>query len=79
MKKEIIVFGSGCANCERLHSNVKNYIEKKGLDVSLNYITDLSKMIEYDIMRTPALVIDGKVVSEGKVLSENEIEKCLID
>lgn len=79
MIKEIKVLGLGCINCEKLFNNVKECIGKKGLDVSLEYVTDMNKIQEYDVMRMPAVVIDGKVVSEGKVLSVKEVDDvCLM-
>ena len=70
----IKVLGSGCKNCHALYENAKEAVKAAGLDVRVEYITDLQKVMEYGVMSMPALVINNQVVSMGKVLKEADIE-----
>ncbi len=71
----IKVLGSGCKNCHVLYENAQEAVKATGLDVEVEYITDLQKVMEYGVMSMPALVINDRVVSMGKVLKTEEIEK----
>lgn len=71
------VFGSGCKNCHTMYENAKEAVKKAGLEVEVEYITDLQKIMEYGVMSMPALVVNEQVVSMGKVLKTAEIEKLL--
>ncbi|BES66297.1 hypothetical protein SANA_27360 [Gottschalkiaceae bacterium SANA] len=73
----IKVYGMGCKNCEIVHENVKKVVEEMNLDATIDYITELQEILAAGIMATPALEVDGKVVSKGKVLKPNEIKKYL--
>lgn len=75
MKVEIL--GSGCPNCKRLEENAKKALEESGKEAELVKITDISKFVDYGVMSTPAIVIDGKVKSYGKVADVEEIKKWL--
>lgn len=68
----IIVLGSGCKKCNELEDNVKKALKTLGRDEEIKHITDFAVIAAYGVMSTPALVIDKKVVSYGKVLSEQE-------
>lgn len=68
----IKVLGSGCTNCKRLLENVKGATKDMN-NVEIEYITDISKIISMGVMRTPALIINDKVVSTGRVLNTKEI------
>lgn len=74
---EIIVLGTGCSRCKALEAAVKNVVNNKGLDANITKIEDIEQIMAYNIMSLPALVVDGKVVSSGKVLNENEIATIL--
>jgi len=71
--KEIKVLGPGCAKCKKLSENVQEALKQTGKEMDFEYITDIQKIIEYGIMMTPGLVIDGKVVATGRVYSVKEI------
>lgn len=71
-KDGIIVLGSGCAKCNQLEENVVEALKELGMDVTIQHVTDFTQIASYGVMSTPALVIDGKVVSYGKVLSKEE-------
>ena len=73
----IKVLGGGCCKCENLLGAVREAVAQKGIDAEIEYITDMSKIMELGIMSTPALMIDNKVVSMGRVLKTKEVEKLL--
>jgi len=73
----IKILGTGCPNCKILEKNTKEAIEELNLKAEVEKVTDITEIMEYGIMSTPALVVDEKVVSYGKVLSSEEIKKLL--
>ncbi len=76
---EIQVYGPGCKKCTSLMKNTEVAMGRLSLGADLTKSNDLSVMMKLGIMSTPALVIDGKVESTGRVLSADEIEKILRD
>ena len=75
MKIEIL--GVGCLKCKQLTANVEIAVEELNINAEIFKVADISKIIEYDVMMTPALVVDGTVVSAGKILSKEEIKKII--
>lgn len=73
----IKVLGSGCAKCNQLEAATKEALKQLGMDTSVDHVSDFAKIAEYGVMTTPALVVDGKVVSYGKVLKTEEVVKIL--
>lgn len=73
----IKVLGSGCKSCEALLKSVKEAVANKGVQAKVEYITDLEKIMGYGVMSMPALMIDDKIVSAGKVLKAKDVEKLL--
>ena len=73
----IKVLGGGCAKCHELEENTKAALAALGLEEPVELITDFSVIAAYGVMSTPALVVDGKVVSYGKVLKRDEVETIL--
>ena len=73
----IKVLGGGCCKCENLLEAVKEAVAEKGGDAEIEYITDMARIMEYGIMSTPALMIDNKIVSMGRVLKAKEVMKLL--
>ena len=71
------VLGSGCAKCNQLEAATRDALLKLGMDTAIDHVTDFSQIAAYGVMTTPALVIDGKVVSYGKVLKTEEVVKIL--
>jgi small redox-active disulfide protein 2 len=71
------VLGSGCAKCNQLEAATKAALQQLGMDTTIDHVTDFSQIAAYGVMTTPALVIDGKVVSYGKVLKTEEVVKIL--
>ncbi|MDO5602180.1 MAG: thioredoxin family protein [Oscillospiraceae bacterium] len=73
----IKVLGSGCAKCNALEEAARAALAELGMDTAIGHVTDFSQIAAYGVMTTPALVVDGKVVSYGKVLKKDEA-KALI-
>lgn len=71
----IKVLGSGCKNCHALLENTNKAVDSLGLDIEVEYVTDMQKVMEYGVMSMPALVVNEKVVSMGRVLKPADIEK----
>ncbi|MFT7860161.1 MAG: thioredoxin family protein [Sulfurimonas sp.] len=71
MKIEIL--GTGCTKCITLEKVVKEAVAKSGKFAQIEKVDDIAKIMEYQVMSTPGLVIDGKVVSTGKLLSVDEV------
>ena len=73
----IKVLGAGCASCRQQYENAKEAVKNMGLSVEVAYITDMAKVMEYGVMSMPALVVNEKVVSKGRVLKAADVEKLL--
>lgn len=73
----IKVLGGGCKCCEAILASVKEAVAVKEIDAEIEYITDMQKIMECGVMSTPALMIDGKIVSAGRAIKTKEIEKIL--
>lgn len=71
--ESVKILGTGCAKCNALEAATKEALEKLGIDAAIDHVTDFSQIAAYGVMSTPALVVDGKVVSLGKVLKTDEI------
>ena len=74
---EIKVLGTGCAGCKALYETTKQAVIELGLDATVIKEEDLIKIMSYNVMKLPGLVIDGKVVSSGKKLSLSEVKELL--
>jgi small redox-active disulfide protein 2 len=73
---EIKVLGTGCSTCKALYSTVEKVVKELGIDASLVKEEDLEKIMNYNVMTLPALVIDEKVVAKGKI-SEKDVKELL--
>jgi len=71
------VLGSGCAKCKQLEINTKEALNQLGMNSEIDHVTDFTQIAAYGVMTTPALVVDGKVVSYGKVLKTEEVVNIL--
>ena len=71
------VLGSGCSKCEALLAATKEAVQHLGIDAEIEYVTDFAQIARYGVMSTPALVVDEKVVSAGRVLKASQIESFL--
>ena len=74
---KIQVLGTGCPKCKKLLENAKIASEELGRDFELEKVDDINQILEFGVMVTPALVVDGEVRSVGKVLSKEEIVEIL--
>ena len=75
--KGIKILGSGCSKCAALEKSTKEALAKLNVEENIDHITDFSQIASYGVMSTPALVINGKVVSYGKVLNKDEVKELL--
>ena len=73
----IKVYGGGCKGCQTLHQNVIDALAEMNIAVDVQYITDMQKIMEAGIMGMPALAVNDKIVSAGKVLSVTDVKKYL--
>ena len=71
------VLGSGCPKCNQLEAAAKAALSQLKMDTTIEHVTDFAKIAAYGVMSTPALVVDGKVVSYGKVLKTEEVVNIL--
>lgn len=74
---EIKVLGTGCSSCKALHETVKQAVAELGIGATVIKEEDLMKIMEYNVLSMPGLVIDGKVVSSGKKLSLADVKSLL--
>jgi small redox-active disulfide protein 2 len=74
---KIQVLGSGCATCKKLHEITQKAVTELGLKEKVEYITDISKIIEMGIMQTPVLAVDGKPVMTGFTPDIEKIKKVI--
>ena len=74
---EIKVLGTGCARCKSLEKVTRKAVEELNLDATVEKVEDIQKIMEYAVMRTPALVIDEKVVLSGQVPKVAELKELL--
>ena len=74
---EIKVLGTGCPSCKRLEANAIEALNDLGIEYNLEKVTEIEDILSYGVMGTPALVVDGKVVSAGKVLNPKQIKKLV--
>lgn len=67
------ILGGGCDKCNQLESATIQALSELGMDTAIDHVRDFEKIAAYGVMTTPALVVDGKVVSYGKVLKKDEV------
>lgn len=76
-KMNIKVLGSGCDKCKKLEANVKEAIAEMGIEATVEKVEDFKQIMAYGVMQTPALVVDEKVKSIGKLLKPDEVKVLL--
>lgn len=74
---QIKILGSGCPNCQKLEANTKKALEELGTEATVEKITDIQKIMEYNVMSMPVLVVDEKVLIAGSVPDVKQIKEVL--
>lgn len=77
IKSNIKILGSGCKKCNLLEASTIEALRELGMNDKVEHVTDFAEIATYGVMSTPALVINDKVVSYGKVLSKEEVLEIL--
>ena len=75
--KKIIVLGPGCPKCEKLMKDTESAAQEIGIKYEISKVSDISSMLQFGVMSTPALVVDGDVKVVGKVPSITELKQML--
>ena len=75
---EIKVLGPGCANCKRLEQITRKVVDSLAADANIEKVTNYQEIVELGVMTTPGLVVNGEVVSSGRIPSETEITDWII-
>lgn len=75
--KNFQVLGPGCGNCKRLAENVEAAARELGIDFKIDKVTDIQSIVQAGVMKTPALVVDGKLKFYGRVPSVDELKTIL--
>jgi small redox-active disulfide protein 2 len=73
----IEVLGTGCAKCHTLLKNTREAVKELGIDATVEDVNDIKKIISYNVIATPGLVINGKVISTGKVLNKKDLMQII--
>lgn len=76
---EIKVLGGGCASCKKLYETAQDAVKELNIKAEILYITDMTQIMQAGIMSTPALMVNGKVKSTGRVLKLKEIKQIISD
>lgn len=76
---DIKVLGPGCANCIKLENLVKEVVSESNIPANIEKITDREKFLDYGIMLTPGLVVNGKVLASGKIPTKSTLDHWLKD
>lgn len=74
---EILVVGGGCADCDKMYSEVQAAVEELGLQATVRKVEDLVEMVRLGVMSVPALMADGRMLSAGRRLSKKQIMALL--
>lgn len=75
--KSVKILGPGCANCRKLEAVAREAAKSAGIEADVVKVTDLKAMMDYDLVATPGLVIDEKLVSSGRIPTQAEIRQWL--
>jgi small redox-active disulfide protein 2 len=70
---EVKILGIGCANCKRVEGVARQVVAEMGVEATISEVTDMNDIVSYDIVATPGLVINEKVVSAGRIPSKAEV------
>jgi small redox-active disulfide protein 2 len=73
----IQVLGTGCAKCKTLYETVKKAVQETGVDAEVEKVEDIQKIMAFEILMTPGLVIDGEVKTAGRLPNVDEVKKMI--
>ena len=73
----ILVLGTGCPKCKTLEKATREVVEKYGIEATVTKVEDIVEILKFNVMTTPALVVDGKVLVKGRVPSQDELKDLL--
>ena len=76
--KKIQILGTGCPKCQKLAEVTELVAQKSGVEYELKKVTEISEILEFGVMMTPALVIDGEIKVVGKIPKPDEIKRWLV-
>ena len=74
---EIKILGTGCAKCKTLEKLTREVVEQNGFDATITKVEDIMEIMNFNVMTTPALVVNGKVVVKGRIPSNDELKQIL--
>ncbi|PWJ92067.1 small redox-active disulfide protein 2 [Oceanotoga teriensis] len=74
---KVKILGSGCANCNKLEKNTIDALKDLNIDYEIEHVKDYEKIMGYGVMKTPALVVDEKVIISGRVSKKDEIKNLI--
>ena len=74
---DIKVLGTGCPKCKTLEKAANDAVTAAGVDATVSKVEDIMQIMQFGVMTTPALVVDGKVVVKGRVPGADEIKKFI--
>ena len=77
MSKNIKILGTGCPKCVQTKAIVEDVVNENNIEASIEKVEDIMDIMKYDVMSTPAVVVDGKVVIKGRVPSKSELIEIL--
>ncbi len=75
---EIKVLGTGCTKCKKLENLTREIVAENGIDATVTKVEDIMEIMQFGVMTTPAIVIDGQVAVKGRVPSADEIKKLIM-
>ncbi|HOU33447.1 MAG TPA: thioredoxin family protein [Synergistaceae bacterium] len=75
--KKIQILGTGCPKCKKLAEVAEAAARELGLEFELEKVTDIARIVDFGVMATPALAVDGQVLSAGKALTKEDVMKLL--
>ena len=76
---KIQILGTGCAKCKTLTENIEKAVRELGIDAEIVKVTDIKEIMQFNVLMTPGLVIDGQVKAAGRVVSPDDIKKLLVE
>ena len=76
--KKLQILGTGCPKCKKLAETTEKVAKELGVDFELTKVTNINEIMEFGVMSTPALVVDGKVKISGKIPTTEALKKMLI-